>query len=69
MPPTPPLSGHNVEDQLWVDVGGAHRIGVEENDWGGGVNWDLSSACLVLAAQTKSGLRRRFKDATVDGIW
>jgi hypothetical protein len=30
--PTPPLSGRNVEDQLWVDVGGAHQIGVEEDD-------------------------------------
>jgi hypothetical protein len=38
--PTPPLSGRKVEDQLRVDVGGAHRIGVKEVDWGGGDNRD-----------------------------
>jgi hypothetical protein len=67
-PPTPPLSGHKVEEQLRVDVGGAYRIGVKEDDWGGGVNQDPTSACLVSAAHTKLGSRRRFGDMTVDGI-
>jgi hypothetical protein len=48
--PSPPLSGRKVEDQLRVNVGGAHRIKVEEVDWGGSVNQDPMSACLVSAA-------------------
>jgi hypothetical protein len=50
-------------------VGGAQWIGVEEEeDWGGGVNRDLVLARLVSAAQTRSGSRRSFGDATADGI-
>jgi hypothetical protein len=35
--PTPPLSGRKVKDQLRIDVGGTHWIGVEEDHSGGGV--------------------------------
>jgi hypothetical protein len=49
-------------------VGGAHRIRVEEVDWGGGVNRDPASARLVLVAQTRWGSRRRFRDTMADGI-
>jgi hypothetical protein len=66
--PTPPLSGRKVEDQLLVDVGGAHRIEVEEDDWGGSVNQDPMLVCLMSAVQTRSGSRRRFGDTTTDGI-
>jgi hypothetical protein len=67
--PSPPLLGRKVENQLRVDVGGTQWIRVEEEeDWGGGVNRDPVLARLVSVAQTRSGSRRSFGDATADGI-
>jgi hypothetical protein len=45
-------------------VGGTH---LEEDNWGGGVNRDPASACLVSMVQTRSG-SRRFGDVTTDEI-
>jgi hypothetical protein len=52
-------------------VGGTHCLRVEEEDWGGGVNRDLSSMHLVLTTHTRSGMRRPMGSggATPSEIW
>jgi hypothetical protein len=53
--PTPPLSGARLRICSKSNVGGTHWLRVEEEDWGGGVNRDLSSLRLVLTTHTDQG--------------